>query len=131
MSRPIKFYVRMGKVLKYAGYFKDFPWDKTAFESFVKAPGVPDTFKHDVAEVWAPGSGPSGWCSANVSAADHNIAALDEVHPDLWEFLISQLEPEAPKRDDRFPHVCPGCSGPAWIGFIDFECKSICGRRNA
>ncbi len=30
------------------------------------------------------------------------------------------------KKDDRFPHQCPACKGPAYVGAYDFECKVGC-----
>lgn len=28
--------------------------------------------------------------------------------------------------DDRFPHKCPSCGGPAYIGLMNTECKGGC-----
>lgn len=34
-------------------------------------------------------------------------------------------------KDYHFPHVCPGCKGPAYIGFAAMECKAKCGGLSA
>ncbi len=34
--------------------------------------------------------------------------------------------PPIPVTDERFPHECPKCSGPAYIGFSTVECKRGC-----
>ncbi len=41
------------------------------------------------------------------------------------EFLDA---PAKAKKDDRFPHVCQKCRGPAYVGAYAFECKAGCAR---
>jgi hypothetical protein len=50
--------------------------------------------------------------------------------PDTIKRLVKELKargcisgiPTDP-RDPRFPHVCPYCSGPAYVGAVDVDCK--------
>lgn len=42
-----------------------------------------------------------------------------------WQWNIGG-EKEKPKDDDRYPHKCPKCGGPAYVGFTDVECKNRC-----
>jgi hypothetical protein len=30
------------------------------------------------------------------------------------------------KKDERYPHKCPRCKGPAYIGFSSVDCKAKC-----
>lgn len=41
-----------------------------------------------------------------------------------WE--IEAPKEEKPKKDDKYPHKCPKCGGPAYIGFSDINCKNKC-----
>lgn len=39
----------------------------------------------------------------------------------------SGIAPPAPKaKDDKYPHECPRCHGPAYIGLNSVDCKAKC-----
>jgi hypothetical protein len=55
----------------------------------------------------------------HVSIAAMMVGSVDE------KGRIAAASP-APAKDDRFPHVCPRCGGPAYIGALDVDCKTRC-----
>lgn len=60
----------------------------------------------------APNVGPSYPLSANPLDLGESEWRLDD--------------PKLPKKDDRYPHVCPKCKGPAYIGLNSVDCKNKC-----
>jgi hypothetical protein len=41
--------------------------------------------------------------------------------------LVDEIEFEIiPAKDDRYPHKCPRCKGPAYIGLNKIDCKAKC-----
>lgn len=55
-------------------------------------------------------------CSAS------NYGPTTILHPD-W---VSLVGPAAKLKDTRFPHTCPRCGNPAYIGFTAIECSASC-----
>lgn len=44
--------------------------------------------------------------------------------PGNWHWGVEE-KPEK-KDDEKYPHKCPKCGGPAYIGFSDVDCKNKC-----
>lgn len=55
---------------------------------------------------------------------------IRSAHREHFEFLELELSPFVAgipeKRINPFPHVCPKCQSPAYIGFTSFECSGKC-----
>lgn len=81
---------------------------------------------------WPSGPGPGSvgvlhdpfpWRDAN----ERSIAG-----PDRWVLRVRRGVSTAVARDARFPHSCPRCAAPAYVGFSTIECsRSDCGNRRA
>ena len=48
------------------------------------------------------------------------VAWVPVAERDTWLRLC------VPDRDARYPHQCPRCSGPAYVGFVSVDCKLRC-----
>lgn len=78
-------------------------------------------------------------CSRPVFEVSMLITTLKPADPDfqkwrnqfwgaLWKSLKPVIEPEPHQVVDmqRWPHKCPRCSGPAYVGFAKVECAGGC-----
>ncbi len=44
-----------------------------------------------------------------------------------WEKAVTPVVAQLVKLvDDRYPHVCPRCSGPAYVGAVEVDCAGGC-----
>lgn len=54
--------------------------------------------------------------------------SMDVQPPKRNVILVNLLDDigHAAPRDLRYPHTCPKCKGPAYIGLNQVDCKNLC-----
>lgn len=58
-----------------------------------------------------------------LSLAPYYGQAVQEV----YEEVVAKIKDFfSPKKNDRYPHICEKCKGPAYIGYTDIDCKAKC-----
>lgn len=63
--------------------------------------------------------------AGNYGAAPAGGHSLD-IEPLDLAFDTITFDDRHIKKDDRYPHVCPRCKGPAYVGFSNVDCKAKC-----
>lgn len=57
--------------------------------------------------------------------AKGGLVACICVHPD-WIELVDAPAQDKPALNNTYPHKCPRCGAPAYIGFTNIDCSSKC-----
>lgn len=52
--------------------------------------------------------------------------AITELTRRYMETLTAIVEPIVAHLDDRYPHTCPRCQGPAYVGAVEVDCAGNC-----
>lgn len=55
-----------------------------------------------------------------------NYKAAPGYYTEYESWRPDDKEEPKPKKDEKYPHKCPKCGGPAYIGFSDVDCKNKC-----
>lgn len=63
--------------------------------------------------------------NATIDAINDLVKALEGYGFAGYGAIDVPLLPVEPK-DRDYPHVCPKCKGPAYIGFSNITCKANC-----
>lgn len=62
-----------------------------------------------------------------LEAGDYNAAPSGGSGGWYTEYETWRIDDgDEPKKDDKYPHKCPKCGGPAFIGFSHVDCKNKC-----
>ena len=56
----------------------------------------------------------------------HDGAQVEWIVDDRWECPIELIEVTVPIPKRDYPHVCPRCGAPAYIGFAKIDCSAAC-----
>lgn len=64
-------------------------------------------------------------CNVVLKATLVSILVMD-AEESGWRWLPEFPPEEKSRKDEKYPHKCPKCGGPAYVGFSSVDCKNKC-----